>query len=273
MSCLYVIFPCPPFSCWIKAGYILSSILWIDKIGHRVSGLVFFYFPSTHTLCTCGLCYRSIHLFGNSVFCAAGALWNTVGRRGLTGQGLWADISQNGRSRRVPGVLPAISTHTKASSRRAIPAQVCRGRQTFRREVVECQGHILKPIKLVTTAGFPLFPSKVRAAETQPTGTEPQGAAAAKSKDLGHVLSSVTGSLWQEHTSASQSWDTSFAVCHRRSVARRLLSQHKLPGWKGDMHSCITLKGLLESKVSKNSHRDQTQIFKDILLIIFERRN
>lgn len=267
------LFPALPFHAELKQP--ISSHQHIELTRSATEFLVWFSFiPRAPTLFALVVCVTEVFtFFGNSVFCAAGALWNTMGRRGLIGWGLWADISQNGRSRRVPGVLPAISTHTKASSGRAVPAQVCRGRQTFRREVVECQGHILKPIKLVTTAGFPLFPSKVRAAETQPTGTEPPGAAAAKSKDLGHVLSSVTGSLWQEQTSASQNWDTSFAVCHRRSVAHRLLSQHKLPGRKGDIHSCITLKGLLESKVSKNSHRDQTQIFKDILLIIFERRN
>lgn len=139
----------------------------------------------------------------------------------------------------MKGVPPAISTHTRASSRRAISAQVCRGSQTFRCEVAQCQGHTPKPIKLVTSAGFLLFPSKVWATEMQPSGTEPPGEAAAKSKDLGRGLSSVTRSLWQEQASASRSWDTSLAW---RSVAQSTSSQdgrkcqeiHHLKGVAGE---------------------------------------
>lgn len=105
------------------------------------------------------------------------------------------------------------SAPAPASSRGCIPAQVCRGRQTFRCEIPQCQGHIPTPIKLGTVAGFPLFPSKGWAAEMHPSGTEPPGAAAAAQReDLGRVLSPVTGSLWQEWTSVSRSWDTSLAA-------------------------------------------------------------
>lgn len=92
VSCVYGITLCPPFPCWIKAAYILSSIFWIDKsfwffilFSLFIGVFVRFNCPSPCTLCTFDLYYRSIHLFGKSVFCATGAPWNTTGRRCLTG--------------------------------------------------------------------------------------------------------------------------------------------------------------------------------------------
>lgn len=92
VSCVYGLTLCPPFPCWIKAAYILSSIFWIDKsfwffilFSLFIGVFVRFNCPSPCTLCTFDLYYRSIHLFGKSVFCATGAPWNTTGRRCLTG--------------------------------------------------------------------------------------------------------------------------------------------------------------------------------------------
>lgn len=129
------------------------------------------------------------------------------------------------------------------------------------------QGHIPTPVELGTVSGFPLSPSKGRAAEMHPAGTEPPGAAAAvQGEDLGRVLSSVTGSLWQEWTSASRRWDTSLAateVWHADCSASTSSQDEQGSALLGH------LRGFLERKVSKNSHRDQTQFFKDSLLILF----
>lgn len=153
---------------------------------------------ATCALGTCGLCCRSDHLFGDSVFCAE---YCREERPHRVRSRVRADIFQ---------VCPLQPAPTGGSQQVSHSCTALQGQA----DLQVCQGHIPPPPKLVTGAGFPPFPSKVWAAEMHPAGTEPPGAAAAQSEGLGRVLSSLTGSLWHEWANASRA-----GTLHRRVAA------------------------------------------------------
>lgn len=81
-----------PFSLWIKAACTLSPLFLMDKTSHKVWA---FWLPSTCTLWTWGLYYRSIHTVGISEFWAfkihsspRTSFLVPPGRPGLAAQGL-----------------------------------------------------------------------------------------------------------------------------------------------------------------------------------------
>lgn len=245
-------FPLPLFMLNQSSLYLLSPILNWQSLPQTefLIFIYFFYYPSTCTLWTCGLCYRTIHLCRNSQFSTqkelSGIPWG-----GQASQGKDLSVCRccpeqpfPTTSRRVLGVLHAISIHTRAGRRKAIPELVSMGRQSLQiwnRSVPSSHSktNYKNLWKLLVSLSFP---AKCRLHKCNQLELNPQ-----RQHQQRTWVWVIFSSLWSERRNASWTWDIfPLAVCHRRSVARSLVSKQKLPEWKGYKQSCIAWKGLLE---------------------------
>lgn len=244
VSCLYGIVPCPPFPCWIKAAYILTSIFWIDK---RFCFVLFFLLPK-HLHSALVICVTEVFRFLGTLFSVQqelpGIPW---GGEASQDKHLCAGISQNGHSRRIPGVPPAISTHTRASSRGSLPAQLWRDRQTF---IPRSHPHTSWTWD---SFWFPSLSQQRAGCRNAPSWNwAPRGSSSSAGRGSGSC-SQLCNWISLARMDKCIPEVGHFTGCHR-SVAHSLLSQHQLPGRAG-----ICTPGPPERVLGEESEQEQSQ--------------